>query len=300
MLNKTNYCSHGSYVWSVFPSVNDLVVVKVTAIDEVSAHVSLLEYGNIEGMILLSELSRRRMRSVYNFIRIGSEEVVSVLKIDTDKKFIDLSKKQVISEDVEICREKYNKSKKVQNMLRRLSHEFELSMPDLCELYSWPLYREYGHAYDAFRLSLQKPEIITDLEVSPEVKSSLKEQIDKSMSAEMLKIRADVEVMCFGPDGIDAIKSALTVALSVGNITAKLVSSPVYALVTLTTDYDTGIALVKQAIKLCEEEIRKYPGGDFKVKMEPKADATEIRIESESEEEEEDEDSSSEEDELFS
>lgn len=34
------------------------------------AYVSLLEYGGIEGMILLSELSRRRIRSVQKLIKV--------------------------------------------------------------------------------------------------------------------------------------------------------------------------------------------------------------------------------------
>ena len=34
------------------------------------AYVSLLEYNNIEGMILLSELSRRRIRSVTKLIKV--------------------------------------------------------------------------------------------------------------------------------------------------------------------------------------------------------------------------------------
>lgn len=39
------------------------------------AYVSLLEYDSIEGMILLSELSRRRIRSVNKLIRVGRMEV---------------------------------------------------------------------------------------------------------------------------------------------------------------------------------------------------------------------------------
>ena len=35
------------------------------------AYVSLLEYNNIEGMILLSELSRRRIRSVTKLIKVS-------------------------------------------------------------------------------------------------------------------------------------------------------------------------------------------------------------------------------------
>jgi translation initiation factor 2 subunit 1 len=36
-------------------------------------------------MILLSELSRRRIRSVQKLIRVGREEVVVVLRVDEEK-----------------------------------------------------------------------------------------------------------------------------------------------------------------------------------------------------------------------
>lgn len=44
-----------------------------------------LEYGDREGMILLSELSRRRIRSVQKLIRVGRDEVVVVLRVDEEK-----------------------------------------------------------------------------------------------------------------------------------------------------------------------------------------------------------------------
>lgn len=44
-----------------------------------------LEYDGIEGMILLSELSRRRIRSVQKLIREGRNEVVVVMRVDPDK-----------------------------------------------------------------------------------------------------------------------------------------------------------------------------------------------------------------------
>jgi translation initiation factor 2 subunit 1 len=44
-----------------------------------------LEYDNIEGMILLSELSRRRIRSVNKLIRVGRNEVAVVMRVDPDK-----------------------------------------------------------------------------------------------------------------------------------------------------------------------------------------------------------------------
>ena len=54
-----------------YPEVDEVVMVQVKSIAEMGAYVSLLEYNNIDGMILLSELSRRRIRSVNKLISGG-------------------------------------------------------------------------------------------------------------------------------------------------------------------------------------------------------------------------------------
>lgn len=55
-----------------YPEVDEVVMVQVKSIAEMGAYVSLLEYNNIDGMILLSELSRRRIRSVNKLIKVRS------------------------------------------------------------------------------------------------------------------------------------------------------------------------------------------------------------------------------------
>ena len=68
-----------------FPEIEDVVMVNVRSIAEMGAYVHLLEYNNIEGMILLSELSRRRIRSINKLIRVGRSECVVVIRVDKDK-----------------------------------------------------------------------------------------------------------------------------------------------------------------------------------------------------------------------
>ena len=65
--------------------IDDIVMVNVRSIAEMGAYVHLLEYKNIEGMILLSELSRRRIRSINKLIRVGRNECVVVIRVDKDK-----------------------------------------------------------------------------------------------------------------------------------------------------------------------------------------------------------------------
>lgn len=85
-----------------FPEADDVVMVQVRSIAEMGAYVSLLEYGNIEGMILLSELSRRRIRSVQKLIKVGRQEPVMVMRVDKEKGYIDLSKRRVSPEDIAV------------------------------------------------------------------------------------------------------------------------------------------------------------------------------------------------------
>jgi hypothetical protein len=70
---------------SRLPETDELVMVNVRQIAEMGAYVNLLEYNGIEGMILLSELSRRRIRSIQKLIRVGRNEIVVVLRVDKEK-----------------------------------------------------------------------------------------------------------------------------------------------------------------------------------------------------------------------
>jgi translation initiation factor 2 subunit 1 len=50
-----------------------------------------------------------------------------------------------------------------------------LKLEDLCRTVSWPLYKKYGHAYDAFKLALSTDsdnpvDIFADLEVDEVIK----------------------------------------------------------------------------------------------------------------------------------
>ena len=135
-----------------YPSADDLVIVQVKNVAEMGAYVSLLEYNNIEGMILLSELSRRRIRSINKLIRVGRMEVVVVLRVDREKGYIDLSKRRVSPEDIAKMEDKYNKSKAVHSIMRHVSETCHVRLEELYQQFGWDLYRRFGHAYDAFKL----------------------------------------------------------------------------------------------------------------------------------------------------
>jgi translation initiation factor 2 subunit 1 len=70
-----------------YPEVDDVVMVQVKSIAEMGAYVSLLEYNGIEGMILLSELSRRRIRSITKLIKVVSFYAWSLFRVENSISF---------------------------------------------------------------------------------------------------------------------------------------------------------------------------------------------------------------------
>ena len=137
-----------------YPEVDDVVMVQVKSIAEMGAYVTLLEYDDVEGMILMSELSRRRIRSVSKLIRVGRMEAVVVLRVDREKGYIDLSKRRATTEDIVNAEKKWNKSKAVHSIMRHLAKKSDTQLVKLYERFGWALYRKYGHAYDAFKLAV--------------------------------------------------------------------------------------------------------------------------------------------------
>ena len=70
------------------------------------------------------------------------------------KGYIDLSKRRVSAEDIVKCEERYNKSKMVHSILRHVAEKTQTPIEELYERIGWPLNKKYGHAVDAFKLSI--------------------------------------------------------------------------------------------------------------------------------------------------
>jgi len=216
-----------------FPGLEDLVVVNVRSIAEMGAYVQLLEYNHIEGMILLSELSRRRIRSINRLLRVGRNEVVMVIRVDRDKGYIDLSKRRASPEDVVKAEDRFSKAKAVHAIVKHVSMKLHVPMLSLYERVFWPLYRKYGHAYDAMQLAVSDPEKYlgpvagtlpsgaqavpaghvrpagVDIDITPEERKEVHDFIQTKMKPQPLRIRADIQVTCVRYEGVEAVRAAL-------------------------------------------------------------------------------------------
>jgi translation initiation factor 2 subunit 1 len=189
--------------------------------------------------------------------------------------YIDLSKRRVSAEDIVRCEERYNKSKSVHSIMRHVAEKTGTPIESLYQAIGWPLNKKYGHANDAFKLSITNPSVWDEVEFPNDVvRDELRSYISKKLTPHPTKVRADVEVTCFKYDGIDAVKDALRMAEAKNSpdtqVKVKLVSPPHYVLTSQCLDKGYGITLLGEAIKSIDNTIQGA-GGACVVKMAPKA-----------------------------
>ncbi|KAJ8792659.1 hypothetical protein J1605_019878 [Eschrichtius robustus] len=169
-------------------------MVKVRSIAEMGAYVSLLEYNNIESMILL----------------------------------------------------KYTRDEQLESLFQRTAWVFD-------DKYKRP---GYG-AYDAFKHAVSEPSILDSLDLNEDEREVLINNINRRLTPQAVKIRADSEVACYGYEGINAVKAALRAA------------PPRYVMTTTTLERTEGLSVLNQAMAVIKEKIEEKRGV-FSVQMEPK------------------------------
>lgn len=106
------------------------------------------------------------------------------------------------------------------------------------------------------------------------VKDELQSYIGKKLTPHPTKVRADVEVTCFGYEGIDAVKNALRAAEAnntpENQVKVNLISPPLYVLTNHCLDKTIGVSTLEEAILGIKASIAAAGGGCV-VKMAPKA-----------------------------
>merc|ERR1712080_403685 len=130
-----------------------------------------------------------------------------------------------------------------------------------------------GTAYDYFKQSVADPTLLDALDLDEKTKEVLVENIQRKLTQQAVKIRADFECSCFTYEGIDAVKEALRAGIGAGNpeipIKINLIAPPVYVMTCSPPDKTDGLAVLTEGCKAVEEKI-VASGGNFAIQMAPK------------------------------
>lgn len=222
---------------------------------------------------MLSQLSSKRVKSVKNFLKIGRQEMMEVLRVDEGKMCIDLSKKGIKSDTHEESWKRYKHAKQVHTIMRHVALTLQCPLEKIYDLWCWDLYDIFGHAYDAFRIAVSEPEtVFSRINIPQEHQDILLETIKRKIASNPIKIRIDFALTCYSYDGIDVIRLALLTAKhkindADWNLEFRLIAPPNYRVEVQTHNKAEGEAKLLDALKVIKQVIKKN-GGHFKQKSE--------------------------------
>ena len=211
-----------------FPELNEIVMVKIISYDDMNVHVILLEYGNKEAYIALSDITKKRIKSIGRHIKINNIEPVIVIRLDIEKNYIDCSRKNLLETDIEECNKRYNQNKFVYNIWSSLTHKIQISQELFYNNIVYYLNSKYNSAYIGLLSYNNGNEY---LNIDNEIELELRKICNSKFLSNVKHYKYFIEITCTGIDGIDGIKECIIAMENSNNqIKIKYISSPVYCI----------------------------------------------------------------------
>jgi len=285
------------YYRKKFPENDELVRVRILDREPHGFRCILLEYNRIEGLVLLNELKRGRVRSYNKILRKNKEYTVLVLRVHMNEKnghetgFPDLSLKAVPRDQLDIARDKWEKSKTVHGIMRHVAKRTGYNTIDLYEKFGWPMADKHGHTYIGLKKIMNDDKlnkateeerqtmIMEDLKAEGAPEDTLEvfySELSKRMKPTPKTVRAIVEMKCLAVAAVDGIRKALAVGLAMSTeelpIVIRVIAAPEFAICCTTMDPQEGKKRINEIMEKMKEVLVEQEG-TFKVTEEPDVEA---------------------------
>jgi len=245
------------------PREGELVVCRITRINPNSAFAELVEYDRI-GMIHVSEVAARWVRDIREFIKENQFVVCRVIRVEGDH--VSLSIKRVRQEDASSRINEFKRENKAEKLLEMAAKPMKKTLEQAYQEVGFGLQEEFGSLSKAFEVAWKNPELFKAKGVPQAWLGPITEIAKKAYSEKTYELKAELSLMCYAPNGIEVIKSALEAAAKEDGVEVKYISTPKYMLVARGKNYKEIEAKISHAAESITMEINRCKGDcTFKV-----------------------------------
>jgi translation initiation factor 2 subunit 1 len=259
-------------------------MVRCERITDIGTYCKLLEYGDLEALVPITEVTKQRVRLVSHIIPVGRVFVAIVLSVDPEKGYIDLSKKRVNEEDILNCETRYFKSRKLHSVLVQLdSGGVGGGLSNLYErVWKLPFTSPLNAVAGKMPSPLSHPvdhleTFLNSLADEPTSKDTVSKIREKYLASKISEIQAEVEMTCFSPECIEGIKKSIREGLKVDpGVKIRILSAPLYLIQFSTREPEQGIRVVEKVIDILGRTLRTVDG-ELCVKKPPSTTDKETR-----------------------
>jgi len=244
------------------PRRNELVVCKIVKIFPNSAFAELIEYRK-RGMIHVSEVALKWVRDIREFIKENQYVVCRVMK--TDGNDISLSVKRVRKEEGDRRLGEFKRERKAEKMLELLAKGKKKSLDDAYNEIGNELEEEFGSLHRSFEFAIKNPDLLKTKIGSNPWLDDIINMAKKSYSEKIYTVKANLNLICYTPDGIEIIKKALKKAGDSG-VDVRYVSAPKYVISATGKNFKDVKTKVVDAAESVTNEINEKKGScEFKL-----------------------------------
>lgn len=248
-----------------FPNEGEIVIGRISKVADLGVFIEMLEYNNLEGLIVVGELTRKRINSAQKTVKTGKIEVAIVSRVDRKKRYVDLSRIKVSNHERVQCLQAHHRNKAAHNTMITIAQKLNTDLLGLYKKFGWPKAREYSSLYNYFVEVQNKPELVAGFEFEKEILESIRLRF----KVEKIKACAEIKVMCMRSRGIHAIKEALMESLALDReIDVTLIKPPIYSISKGGYIPQQEIDIVNMACTRIRDKILKL-GGSFALVVGP-------------------------------
>ena len=241
-----------------YPKRDEFVVCKIVKIHPNSAFAELVEYGDKTGMIHVSEVASRWVRNIREFLKEGNYVVCKVIRVDGNS--ISLSVKKVHKEQQTSKLNEFNREKRSEKMLELVAKSIKKSLDDAYREVGYDLQENFGTLNKAFEMAVKNPGLLERKGIENPWLSAIIEIAKKNYSEKVHEVKAELELICFQPDGIKIIKQVLKKATEGKDVKVKYISTPKYVLVTRGKNYKEIRKTIEDLAQEITKEINRHNG----------------------------------------
>ncbi len=142
-------------------------------------------------------------------------ESLVVLRVDTEKKYIDLTRKQIAESDIEDCLIRFNRAKQADNIFRKTALHLSEPLSSVYNNIAYPLQTLFPDAMAGLEHMARYPADWCNIEsANSKIVLFLIEELPERFRNVPQKYCRVLDITCFSIGGIDKIKEAFKAVIN--------------------------------------------------------------------------------------
>jgi len=245
-----------------WPSVGEIVIVKIKEIMPYGAKAELVEYPGKEGFIHISQIASSWVKNIRSFISIGALRAAYVERVRPEDNVINLSLKKVSAQQQKRKMDDWKREKRADKMFEAICRDLKEDFNKAYKEIAIPLINEYGDLLAALEnIKLEGDKAFEGLKIPKKWQDKLKEFADKNITISKVSLSADINLTFRTNNGLELIKKAFKIPEKQG-LDVLYVGAPKYRIKIEANSYQEAEQELDSVLQEMEKFVTKN-GGEF-------------------------------------